>query len=612
MASLNVIVRMNVALFALVFAGLASAADLSPEKWPVTERERAEKREAAGWSPMAARSISSRHGVVSAISSPIAVQAGVETLRHGGNAADAAATVALTEITAQLGSVVSFAGIMSLVYYDAKTGRFHSLDAGYNSYRNETEPQTIPLADLGPLNAAVAAVRGKNAPGHGPAAAKSKGRETLVPGFMAGIEAMHSRFGRLPFGDLFEPAIWYAERGVIVNPPLAGCFAIRREFLARTSAGRQFLHQAGNELPQLGDRFLQPELVKTLRAVSTHGSSYMHTGAWGQEFVKTIEREGGKVTIADMERYRVVWSEPKSTTFAAHRVFTAGPPGNAAFNILPALNLAEEMKLDKRAPFWKDPSSLRDLQRISDVIDNAPELDPRVAAFLRGQGIDISPSAQLGKAYAHAVMPLLDRLETESRQKPAHSNAVVVIDQEGSIAAMTHTINSVIWGDTGIVVGGIPIPDSAGFQQARLATIKPGDRVPHEMVQTIVLTGDKPMMATAAIGSSGTLETVKLVLGVAGQGLDLATVQAAPPPLYNFMLAKPGQSSMSRGLAIPEGAYSADFVRNLEALKVKVTKIPADTANGLRGTVVAVKIDPVSGEKQTVETPGVLIFGGAQ
>ena len=58
------------------------------------------------------------------------------------------------------------------------------------------------------------------------------------------------------------------------------------------------------------------------------------------------------------------------------------------------------------------------------------------------------------------------------------------------------------------------------------------------------------------------------------------------------MLAQPGQSVMSRGLAIPDGAYPVDFVKNLEALSVKVTKIPAATANGLRGTVVAVKIDP--------------------
>ena len=101
-----------------------------------------------------------------------------------------------------------------------------------------------------------------------------------------------------------------------------------------------------------------------------------------------------------MERYRVVWSEPLSTTFAAHRVYTAGLPSHSAYNILPALNLAEELKLEKRPPYWKIPVALRDLQRISDVIDNAPQLDPKVAAFLRGKGIDISPAAQLSKAYA--------------------------------------------------------------------------------------------------------------------------------------------------------------------------------------------------------------------
>ena len=228
------------------------------------------------------------------------------------------------------------------------------------------------------------------------------------------------------------------------------------------------------------------------------------------------------------------------------------------------------------------------------MLPNSIPVSPHCSAR---KGVDIAPAAQLGKPYAKAVAPLLDQFQVEARNAPRHSNAVVVIDKEGSIAAITHTINSVIWGDTGIVVGGIPIPDSAGFQQTLLATIKPGDRVPNEMVQTIVFTGGKPTMATAAIGSSGMLETVKLVLAVAGQGLDLATVQAAPPPLYNFMLARPGQSAMTRGLAIPDGAYPVEFVKNLEALNVKVTKIPAATANGLRGTVVAVKIDPDTGEK---------------
>ena len=108
---------------------------------------------------------------------------------------------------------------------------------------------------MGPLNAAIKTMRGKKAPGLGTADGQ-KGRETLVPGFMAGIEAMHARFGRLPFADLFEPAIWYAERGVIVNPPLSGCFALRREFLARTPEGRR-VPPSGRQRPAPCRRPLQ-------------------------------------------------------------------------------------------------------------------------------------------------------------------------------------------------------------------------------------------------------------------------------------------------------------------------------------------------------------------
>jgi gamma-glutamyltranspeptidase / glutathione hydrolase len=611
MANFNQVVVMTASLLALCLSTPIQAADTSPSTWPVSEREQAEKRESEDWTPATARSIAGKNGVVSAIASPVAVQAGIEALRQGGTAADAAATVALTQIATQLGSVVSYAGILTLVYYDAKSGKVFCLDAGYNSYRNETVPSTIPVADLGPLRTAIQGAS-KNASGSTPAAAKEKGRETLVPGFMAGIEAMHARFGRLRFADLFAPAIWYAERGVIVNPPLAGCFNIRRQFLARTPEGRRFLNQAGNELPQLRDRFKQPELAKTLRAVAEQGARYMYTGDWAQDFVQTIQREGGKVTLDDLGRYRVVWSTPVSTIFAGYRVDTAGLPGYSAYNIVPALNLAQELKLETRTPYWKDPRTLVDLQRISDVIDNAPHIDADIARFLRGKGVDISPAAQLGKLYAKAVAPLLDQLEVSPRPAPKHSNAVVVIDKDGSVAAMTHTINSVIWGDTGIVVGGIPIPGSAGFQQSRLSAIKPGDRVPNEMIETIVFTGDKPILATAAIGASGTAETIKLVLAVAGQRIDLATTQAAPPLMSNFMLAQPDQSVMSRGLVIPDGAYQADFVKSLEGQRLKVTKIPQSAANGLRGTVAAVKIDPLSGQRGTVETPGVLIFGGAE
>ena len=253
-----------------------------------------------------------------------------------------------------------------------------------------------------------------------------------------------------------------------------------------------------------------------------------------------------------------------------------------------------------------------ELQSINEAIAGAPQLDQRFSALLREKGIDASPAAQLTKVYAKSVKPLLEQRPTTSPNTPRHSNAIVVIDAEGNIAAVTHTINSVIWGDTGIVVGGIPIPDSAGFQQQRLAGIKPGDRLPNELLQTIVFTADKPILATAAIGSSMIPETIKLVLCAAGLGFNLDEVQAAPALLSDFSPPPADQSARPFSITIAKGAYRTEFVKELETKGVRVNWLPTTQANGLRGTVAAIKIDEKTGERSTVETAGVLLFGGAQ
>lgn len=582
--------------------------ELSPANWAMETRARVEVQEATAWAPSETRPVSGKNGIISAIASPIAVQAGMTALRLGGTAADAAATVALTQITTQLGSVASFAGILSMIYYDAKTRKIFSMDAGYNSYLSETDPLSIPVCDLGPLNNKENNTAVSNAESLSQA---DKGRETLVPGFMAGIEAMHKRFGKLPFAHLFEPAIWYAENGTIVNPTLEYYFVMREKFLARTQEGRDFLRQAGVELPKRGNRFCQPQLAEVLRMVAQHGAQYMYAGPWGQHFVEMVRREGGKVTLEDMSSYEVIWSEPYHATYLGHNVYTPGSPSESAYHILTSLNLMELLRLEEREFYWKDPMVLRDLQRIADVTDSAPWLDPAVSSFLKNKGIDVSPAAQLSKDYAEAVAPLLGQVHSAPRVEPRHSDSMVVIDKDGNIAAITHSINSVIWGDSGIVVDGIPIPDSAGHQQARLASIKPGDRVPSEMTQTIICDGQVPIMATAAIGSSLIPETLKIILGIIGKGLDLKSLQAAPPVIYNFMLAQSNQSTTERGMVIPDGAYGESYVASLQESGQRVTVIPHQAADAIRGTVVAVTIDSATGEKHSCETPKVLICGDA-
>lgn len=219
----------------------------------------------------------------------------------------------------------------------------------------------------------------------------------------------------------------------------------------------------------------------------------------------------------------------------------------------------------------------------------------------------------MSKRYAEEVAPLIDALFAKAPEVgPNHSNAIVVVDKDGDIAAVTHTINAVIWGDTGIVVGGIPIPDSAAFQQERLATLKPGDRVPHEIIDTIAFAGDKPVLATGSIGSSLVPETIRVLVGVLGQHQDLKTVMAEPPLLANFNLTGTDTPPSARPVSVPEGAYDAAYLAKLKASGMNITETPPAMALGLRGTLAAVEIDPTTGARSAANQPGVMVFNDAQ
>lgn len=579
--------------------GGASAANLSPNTWPVMARRKAESIEAQHWWPQKRRAYHSANGLISAVASPVAVLAGLQALRQGGNAADAAATVALTQVTMELGSVVSYGGIMTMLYYDAKTRQVTYLNAGYNSYRGETNPKTIPVADLGPLNF-----------GRKPTPGGALGRQTLVPGFMAGIQALHDRFGKLPFRVLFEPAIWYARHGVTISPILQSFFKMRKKYLSATPEGRRFLRQAGDSMPKVGDRFVQDELAHTLTEVADHGAQYMYTGPWGKAFVAAVRKAGGKATLADMKAYRVLWSKPYSEKLFGHTIYVSGPPSDAVYQVLTGLNIAAALKLGRHGPYWSDPVTFRELSLIDPLVSEAPQFSPNVAKFLRAHGVDISRSAQRGKRFATAVAALLDSLYVPpQRMTPHHSNAIVVVDKDGDIAVMTHTINAVVWGDTGIVVGGIPLPDSAGFQQDVLARLKPGSRVPDPIACTLTFDGSQPVLATAPIGASLISQTIATVLSVIGQKQSIASALAAPPVLDNY--AQEALPFNARKVDVPAGGYGPRFTSRLRALGVPVAEVSTEKTEILRGTLAAAAIDPRSHVASTAEVPGVMVFAGS-
>ncbi len=217
--------------------------------------------------------------------------------------------------------------------YNTATGKVHSLNAGYNVPRKETNPVSIPRFE-------------------------PSGRSALVPGFMAGVQAAHSRFGRLPFEALFDPAISFAEEGYRVSSVLAGRIATNRSILTRLPEARRVFTKEDGRLYVGGDWFRQPELAGTLHAVATEGADHMYRGPWGRRLVEVVQREGGKMVLDDLASYEVTWPEAAHTTYRGCQVYGPGAPSVGGTDAIRALDLLEAADLRQYGHYTQSPEAL--------------------------------------------------------------------------------------------------------------------------------------------------------------------------------------------------------------------------------------------------------------
>lgn len=577
-------------------AGAASAS-LSPSVWPAAEREGLEAREAA-IRPSARRLVEAPAGIVSATMSPVAVHAGAEALREGGTAADAAIATALTQITMMAGADVSFAGTVEVLYFDARTKRVQVLDAGWNGWSAEHDPATIPATDVSLVTGGASVSDG----------AGGSGRKTLVPGFMAGVQALHERFGRLPWRRLFDPAIWYAEKGVPVTPLLATYFRMAPASLANTSEMRAFLMPDGASLPGVGARFAPPGLAATLRSVASRGAREMYTGDWGRRYVADIRAHGGVATMADMARYRPYWTRPVTTAFAGGRVYVPDAANPSGCAIAMALNIIAHSNNEVR--YWQDAAALRTTALALRIANAAPYL-PQVAALERELGSGGGCQARASAAFGATAANKLDGLAGISSPLPVghHTATVVAVDRWGNVAALVHSSNTPIWGDSGMVVGGVPVPVPAGIYQQRLATIAPGGRLPSDMAPLMLLRDGKMSVAIAGAGISVVPESVRLMVGFEREDEAMADWLSAPPLLLNFEQANLPLKKQDE--LVPAGAYSAGVLNALRGRDFPVREVDGQRAITLRGTVAAVRL-AIKGGREAAEVPEVLAFTEAE
>jgi gamma-glutamyltranspeptidase / glutathione hydrolase len=548
----------------LVFCGVLSTG-LAPENAPSRDDQR----------PSALAE--GQSGVVVGTTGPKAVHAGLKTLEKGGSAADAAMATALAQVVECAGCYVSGAGIMSMIYYEAGTGKVHYLNAGFNTPLDEKDPLTIMSGG------------------------KASGRTALVPGFMAGIQAAHDRFGKLSRRDVFAPAIELALEGVEVSPVLARMLQERQPVLSRLPETWRIFTKEGGVFYTEGELLRQPALAQTLRHVAEEGSAFVYQGAWAQQFVAAVQQQGGKITLEDMKAYRATWEQPLETAHRGNKVYAPGFSSTGGVALVEALHLLERANLPKQGHYLTTPASLFWLMQISHC--QALSFLPRTA-LQDFDGLDLTPHSRVKKETAAGIWQRMQegkwtfaaKFRMASNPAPNHSDGIVVADRWGNVAAVTHSINTNSWGDTGLFVGGISIPDAAAHQQAAMAETGPGKRLPETMCPLIVVKDGKPILACSTIGAGLHQKTLQVLSSVLDFGIDAQAAVEQPAFLLPAFSDGPPVAQVERD------KFDGKVLEAVRASGQRIRELSAQEAHHFCGFWVGVELAPSGNLRRGIGT----------
>jgi len=266
------------------------------------------------------------HGMV-ATSHPLAAQVGLDVLKAGGNAIDAAiATNAAIGLMEPMSCGIG--GDLFALVWDAKSKKLYGLNASGRSPYRATRAyfSQLGLTEI---------------PATGPLS-------WSVPGCVDGWDMLRNRFGSKSLAEILEPSIRYAEQGFPVSEVSAGYWQNGVAAISGSpDAVRTYL--PGDVAPRAGDRFRNPGLAASYRMIAKEGRDAFYKGKIAQQIVAFSEKAGGLFTLKDFSEHHGVWVEPVSTSYRGYDVWEIPPPGQG-ISVLQMLNLLEGHDLKAMGP----------------------------------------------------------------------------------------------------------------------------------------------------------------------------------------------------------------------------------------------------------------------
>jgi len=434
---------------------------------------------------------------MAATSHTLASQAGAQILAKGGSAVDAAiaANAVLGVVEPMMNGI---GGDLFVIYWDAKTGKLTGLNASGPAPRG--------------LSADFLTKQGFQSIPEGI-------HSVTVPGAVDGWAKMHERFGKLPWKDLFQAAIAYAEEGFPVTEDAQRYWAGSvRSLRVQPETARVYL--PGGNAPHVGDVFKNPEMGRALRILAEKGRDAFYKGEIANAILKTSRSLGGTITADDLSTFSAEWVEPISSEYRGWRVYEL-PPNSQGMAALEMLNIMEAIPAGKGSPYSADELHRRiEAMKLaySDLRYNG---DPRFA--------DIPVRGLLSKDYARKRASEID---------PAKANCAVAagtpvfgettylttVDKDGNITSWIQSLYNYF--GSGVTVEGLGFLLHDRGQNFTLTRGSPnvlagGKRPSHTIIPGFMEKGDQHIGFGIMGGSNQAMAHAQFVSNVVDYGMNV-------------------------------------------------------------------------------------------
>jgi gamma-glutamyltranspeptidase/glutathione hydrolase len=435
----------------------------------------------------------------------LATAVGEKILNNGGNAYDAAIAIGFT-LAVVLPRAGNIGGGGFMVMHDA------SLDAEFSIDYREKAPakafKNMYLNSQGKLNNKKLSTFGYLSSG--------------VPGTVAGLWEVHSRFGSLEWSSLLEDAIFYAENGFKITPYLSDMLIKYESKLSFYPDTKKIFQKYNSNIKN--QKLIQKDLAKTLRLIAKHGRDGFYKGSVAKNISTQMELNGGLISKEDLSNYQPIWRDPLKSSYRDTEIITMGPPSSGGVHIIQMLNILEDYDLSQ----YKHNSS----EYINLLTETMKYAYADRSKYLGDPDYyEVPVSNIISKDYAKKINKNIN-IGTVTPSSEIYPGTFIdnegdetthfsVVDKHGNAISSTYTLNStfgsgVVIKDTGILMNNemddfaaAPgVANQFGLLGAKANEIAPGKRPLSSMTPTIVMKNGKLFFTTGSPGGSRIITAV--------------------------------------------------------------------------------------------------------